>query len=100
MRGRVGQCVGGGLRLQAARRHSVHQLPVRPHEPQRAIVQDPHIESALMHGTMMKPAQRHEIRRLGLAAIRPMLDVMGIEVARIAAARKPATLVARFEQTA
>ena len=55
---------------------------IRPHNPQRAIIKNLNVEPALVHGAMVEAAQRTEIGRLGLAAIRPA-DLMQVNVARI-----------------
>ena len=71
-----------------------------PHRMAGAIRRSPCGRSTFMHGAMMEAAQRDEIGRLGLAAIRPVLDVVHVDVARVAAAGKAAALVARGEQAA
>jgi hypothetical protein len=42
---------------------------------------------------MMAAAQGHEVGELGVSAIGPVLDVMGVEVALMGAAGKAATAV-------
>jgi hypothetical protein len=48
---------------------------------------------------MVKAAQRHEVRCLGLAAMRPVSNVIRINVARVRAARESAAAIARIERT-
>jgi hypothetical protein len=50
-----------------------------------------------MHRSMMEPTQTHQIVRLRLAAVRPVDDVMSIQVAAVCASGKSATLVSRFQ---
>ena len=64
--------------------------PIRPHRRRRPIVALPHLESALMHGTVMPSTQQHEVAEAGGPAVDPMLHVM-----RVAAARRAARYVAR-----
>ena len=47
----------------------------------------------------MKGAERHEVRKLRLAAVRPVLHVVPVRVARAVAAREPAASVARLERS-
>src|SRR5262249_13168611 len=81
-------------------RGSIHCGAIRPDETQRAVVEDFHVEATLVHGTMMESAQGHEIRRPSLPAIRPMPDVVHVDVTRVGAAGEAAALVARLEQAA
>ena len=48
-----------------------------------------------MHGAMVEPAQRGQVRQLGLAAVRPVLDVVPVHVTLVIAAREHAAFVAR-----
>ena len=49
---------------------------------------------------MVKPAQRDEVRQLGLAALGPVPDVVPVHVALKYASRKPAALVPRIQGSA
>ena len=49
---------------------------------------------------MMEATERHEIGRFGLAAMRPMLGVMPIDVASVRATGKATSAIARVERTA
>lgn len=84
-------------RLAVARRDAVEALTVWFQEANRAVVQYMYLDFALVHRTVVEPAERHEIRQLRLAAVSPVMNVMCIDVARIAAAWKAATFVTRAE---
>src|SRR4029079_8121835 len=68
-------------------------------ESQRSIVESLDANAALVHGAMVKAAEREEIGRFGFPAVGPMLDVMGVDVASVSTAGKAATFVARIPET-
>lgn len=47
---------------------------------------------------MVGPAQEHEVVEVGRTAIDPVLDVVGVEVARCSTPREPAGAVAQAQQ--
>ncbi len=53
-----------------------------------------------MNRVMMEAAQRHEVGRFRLAAVRPVLDMMRIDVTRVRAAGKAAAFVAGVQHAA
>jgi len=63
-------------------------------EAPRAIVQPLDDDPTLVHRPVMRTAQRHEIRQLGLAALGPVLDVVPVDVALVRAAGEHTALVA------
>jgi len=86
--------------LTAAGQHPIHRLAIRTNKSQRSVIENPHLEGALVDGAMMEAAQRNQVGRLGLTAIRPVLDVVHVDVAGVAASGESAALVAGGEQTA
>ena len=69
-------------------------------ETPRAVIAALHLHAAFMHRAMVEPAQRGQVRQFGLAAIRPVLDVVPVHVALVIAPREYAAFVARRERTA
>jgi hypothetical protein len=85
------------MRLHVPRRHVVDRFTIRLHEAQRAIIQHLNADTALVDAAMMKPAEQRKITRLRLAAIRPMLHMVGIEPLCVCTTGKTAPFVARVE---
>jgi len=63
--------------IPAARNHA----PVRPLEVRRAVLIPPDIEAALVHQPMVVRAAQRGICQARLSAVRPMADVMSVDVA-------------------
>src|SRR5687767_4960949 len=95
-----GELVPVARELRASRRHAIDAVTVRSREADRTVIEYDDIEPTLMNCAMMEAAQREQVRRFGLAAIRPVLDVVHVDIARVAASGETATLVACGQQTA
>ena len=76
---------------------AVERLPIWLHEAERAIVQHLNGDATLVHEAVVAPAEQDEIRGLRLAALRPVLHMMGIDEARVRAPRKAAAAIARLQ---
>src|SRR5262245_28700672 len=87
-------------RLCVARRNAVDGRTIQLHETQRAIVQDLDTDAAFVHSPVMKATERYEVRRFRLTAVRPVLDVMRIDVSAVRTPRKTAALIASVQHTA
>ena len=57
-------------------------------------------EAALMNEAMMVMAQLHQVGQGGVSTLRPVLDMVGLDMAVFAAAREAATLIAGSQDTA
>jgi hypothetical protein len=90
----VGQraCVIGGDALE--------RLPVRSDKAECAVIENLHDDPALMHLAMVVAAELDEIGDLGFSSFRPVVDVMGIHVARVRATRESAAAIACVERAA
>ena len=69
-------------------------------EPERAVIESPHVESALVHQPVMGRAQQDEVVERGLPAVGPVLDVMAVEPMGGGAAGEAAPAVAARERAA
>jgi hypothetical protein len=78
-----------------ARRTGFDRLTIRLDEPPGPVVTALDPEAALVHGAVVKSAERHEIRELGLPSIGPVLDVVPVDIAGMGAAGENAALPAR-----
>ncbi len=70
--------------------------PVGPAEVKPVITNPLDAEPALVHQPVMAAAQQDEIVERGIAAIRPVADMMRIDEAFMVTARKAAAAVACF----
>lgn len=55
---------------------------------------------ALMHHAMVGAAQGNEVREFGFAAVRPVFNMMGVDVLMIGATRETAALISGVQRTA
>ena len=53
--------------------------------------------AALMEQTVVMAAEKHEVPQVGPPAARPMVDVVGIDEALLAATREPASVIATVQ---
>ena len=74
-------------------------LTTRPGKAQRPVIKHPDTYSTLMHLAMMESAQHHQVRKLRLAAVNPVLDMVAVEESRVSAARKTAPRVTRAQRS-
>ena len=58
----------------------------------------PNRETGFVHQTVMVAAQQHEIVDLGFTPIRPVLDVMRIQIPAVVTARKRTATIARQQR--
>ncbi len=86
-------------RLRVPGRRAEQRCPSAIGEAPGAIVAAIDFQAALVHRAVMKPAEQHEIRQLCRAALRPMLDVVPVDVPLVAATGENAAFVARCERT-
>jgi hypothetical protein len=56
-------------RVSVLRQHVDERFAIRLREAPRPVVESLHHELALVHGAVMEPAQRDEVRELRLAAV-------------------------------
>jgi hypothetical protein len=63
-----------------------NHAPVGPLEVDRALAAAPYLEAALVQQRVMKRAKQREVLEARLSALRPMLDVMRIDVAAVVTA--------------
>jgi hypothetical protein len=82
-----------------------HRTAVGPLEKPSIAVVFLDAEAALVHQPMVRGAQEHQVRETGLAAGRPVLDMMGIDEARagsrrtVSARRAKARIASSVEAT-
>ena len=84
----------GHQRPRVLEQHIDHRFAARLREPPCAVIEPFDDEPAFVHRAMMKPAERHQVRKLGLATIGPVPDVMPIDVACVSATREATAFVA------
>ena len=77
--------------------NAVERSAVGPHETECAVGERLNGDAAFVHGAMMMTTQQHEVGGFRLAAVRPVLNVMGIDIARVRAPWKAATPVTSFQ---
>jgi hypothetical protein len=63
-------------------------------ESKRAVVEDFNSDAAFVHKMMVEATQGDEVGEFCLAAIRPVVDVMTVDIAFVAAAGEATTFVA------
>jgi hypothetical protein len=85
------------LRCRGRWRHLGQQTAVRPLEAERSVGLARHLVAFLVHGAVMPPTEKREIRERGRAAVRPVVEVMSLAEA-YAAAREAAAPVAMMER--
>ena len=82
-------------RLRVPRRATVQRFAPGIGKSPRTVIATLHLEAAFVHRAMVEPAKRGQVRELGFAAVRPVLDVVPVHVALVIAAWKHAAFVAR-----
>jgi len=80
--------------------HAVDCVAIWSHEPNCTIIQDLDLNPSFMHAVMMPATQAQKIGRLGLAAVGPVVDVVCVHVALIAAAGEAAALITGVQHSA
>ena len=88
----------GRRRLPPPRGPDGHSVGVG--EPERAVVETLHVESALVHQPVMGRAEQNEVVEGGLAALGPVPDVVTVQALGGGAAGEAAAAVAVREYTA
>ena len=58
------------------------------------------VKASLMHQVMMMSAEQYQVVHIGLTAIRPVGDVVGIDKATAGTTRKAATAIATLQGSA
>ena len=94
------QLVPVGQRSGVIGGYAVEALAVRFDETHGAIIQDLHDHPALVDLAVMESAHLDEVGQLGLAALGPMVDVVGVNIVRVRAAGKSAAAIARVQRAA
>jgi hypothetical protein len=75
-------------------------LTFRRHKSNRAVIQHLDYDVTFVHLPVMETTETHEVGELGLAAVRPMFDVMTVEIARVWATwESTAAAITRLERT-
>lgn len=69
------------------RRRLLDPPPIRPVEPHLTVGEELHTESLLVHRAVMLPAQLDQVFEPRLAAVGPVLDVVALAAARVAAGK-------------
>ena len=77
---------------------AVEGSAIRSDEAEGAVIEHLDHDLALVQQPVMGAAQRDEIRKLGLAALRPVLYVMAVHEPCMRAARESAAVVAGSER--
>jgi hypothetical protein len=64
---------------------------------QRAVIEYVNTRLPFMHEPMVEGTEEHQIRELGRPALRPMVDVMAVDVTLVRTAREPTTAITRLQ---
>src|SRR5438270_13716800 len=59
-----------------------------------------HREAAFVHGVVMVPTQKDKVGQIGRAAVDPVHDVVGLDIAALGTAREPTPAVSGHQCTA
>ena len=93
---RCDQLVPIAERLRVVWRCAVEGVAVRRHEADSTVVEPLNHHVSFVHLPVMESAEADEVRKLSLAAVCPMLDVVSVEITRVRAAGKAtAAVIAR-----
>ena len=78
---------------------AIERLTIGPNKSHRAIVESLDDNPTLMHKAVVEAAQAQQVGLPGLAAVSPVVDMVGIHEAGIGAAGKSAAFVACFQRS-